>query len=209
MREMVSMVVVLALICGLSALVLATLKQATANRIEEQVLTYVQGPALEQVLPGHDNDPIAQRKKFRLPGRELPVTVFPARKDGELVAVALETMGKGYAGDIGVMVGFDMGDDTLTGIGITTMKETPGVGTAVAKHGFTGQFRDHPLQNLQLAANGGSIDAVSGATYSSQGAMEAVRKAADLYTTLQVALREHFRQEQEQGGQVPVITLSP
>lgn len=45
------------------------------------------------------------------------MTVFPGKKDGRLVAVALEHFGKGFGGDVGVMVGYDVNRDTLTGIG--------------------------------------------------------------------------------------------
>ena len=72
------------------------------------------------------------------------MTVFPGKKDGKLVAVALEHFGKGFGGDVGVMVGYDVNRDTLTGIGITTMKETPGLGTRVADPAFTGQFTGNP-----------------------------------------------------------------
>ncbi len=50
MKEMLRMILVLSLICGLSGLTLATVRQATSERIEEQVLTYVQGPASSRFL---------------------------------------------------------------------------------------------------------------------------------------------------------------
>ena len=123
MLAIIRMIVVLASICGLSGFALSYLKISTAPRIEEQVLTYVQGPAILKVFADIDNSPIAERKTFTLDGAK--VTVFPGKKDGRLVAVALEHFGKGFGGDVGVMVGYDVNRDTLTGIGITTMKETP------------------------------------------------------------------------------------
>jgi len=175
------MLVVLAAICGLSGFALSYLKMETAPRIEEQVLTYVQGPAILNVLTGIDNSPIAERRKFSVEGRS--VTVFPGRKDGKLVSVAIEDSGKGFGGEVGVMVGFDVSRDTLTGIGITTMKETPGLGTRIADPGFTGQFIGKPT-NEKLKSQGGSIDAVSGATISSTGAVTAVGRAAKSYAAL-------------------------
>ena len=130
MLAIIRMIVVLSSICGLSGFALSYLKISTAPRIEEQVLTYVQGPAILKVFADIDNSPIAERKTFTLDGAK--VTVFPGKKDGKLVAVALEHFGKGFGGDVGVMVGYDVNRDTLTGIGITTMKETPGLGTRVA-----------------------------------------------------------------------------
>ena len=117
MLAIIRMIVVLSSICGLSGFALSYLKISTAPRIEEQVLTYVQGPAILKVFADIDNSPIAERKTFTLDGAK--VTVFPGKKDGKLVAVALEHFGKGFGGDVGVMVGYDVNRDTLTGIGIT------------------------------------------------------------------------------------------
>jgi electron transport complex protein RnfG len=188
MKEMIRMMVVLSLICGLSGITLAALKQATAPIIEEQVLTFVQAPAIESVLPSHDNNPIKDRRTFTVDGTA--VTLFPAISNGALTGVALETSGKGYGGNIGVMVGFDVATDTLSGIGITTLKETPGVGSRVADHGFTAQFRGHGLASTELKKNGGDVEAVAGATISSTGTVSAVRQAVAIFNTLKPQLAD-------------------
>ncbi|EGB16074.1 electron transport complex, RnfABCDGE type, G subunit [Pseudodesulfovibrio mercurii] len=182
MKEMIKMMIVLSLICGIAGITLAALRQVTAPIIEEQVLTYVQAPAIESVLAGYDNNPIKDRRKFEVDGRT--VIVFPALKNGALVGVAFETSGKGYGGDIGVMVGFDVHAMALTGIGITTLKETPGVGARVAEHGYTTQFRGHSLEHMDLKKNGGDIQAVAGATISSTGTVAAVRDAIAIFNAL-------------------------
>jgi electron transport complex protein RnfG len=182
MKEMMKMMIVLSLICGIAGITLAALKQVTAPIIEEQVLTYVQAPAIESVLGGYDNNPIKDRKKFDVDGRT--VTVFPALNGGKLSGVAFETSGKGYGGDIGVMVGFDVSTMHLSGIGITTLKETPGVGARVAEHGYTTQFRNHPIESVELKKNGGDIEAVAGATISSTGTVIAVQRAVVIFNAL-------------------------
>lgn len=191
--EIMRMIVVLSLICGLSGLTLATIKDATKTKIEEQVLTYVQGPALEEVLPPHDNNPIAQRKSFEMPDGTR-ITIFPATSDGKLEAVALESSAKGYGGDIGVMVGFNAGEETLSGIGITTMKETPGIGSRVTESSFTGEFRNQPLGSITLKGQGGPIDGVSGATYSTAGVINAVNKAISTYEAIKPELVKIFQE---------------
>lgn len=182
MGAILRMLVVLSGICAVSGFALSYLKMVTAPVIEEQVLTYVQGPAIAKVFTQVDNSPVADRKKFTLPDGRL-VTVFPARKDGKLVGVALEDFGKGFGDNIGVMVAFDPQRDTLLGIGVTTMKETPGIGTLILAPAFTGQFVGKGL-NIGLKAQGGEIDAVSGATVSSTGATQAVANAAKVYSAL-------------------------
>lgn len=181
MIGMLRMVVVLSVLCGLSGFALSYLKMVTAPRIEEQVLTYVQGPALARVFTHTQNSPIADRRKFPLDHGS--ITVFPALRDGKLVGVALEEQGKGYGGEIGVMVGFNVDSDTLAGIGITTLKETPGLGMRVTEQAFSGQFAGARTP-VALASQGGSIDGVSGATISSGGVVTAVNKAVQVYSQL-------------------------
>ena len=181
---MIKMIVVLSVICLAAGLLLGTVKQATLSRIEEQVLICVKGPALKNVLKNFDNNPIADRQQFKVGKTDTQVIVFPAISKGCLTGVAIEGFGKGYGGDIGVMVGFDLKKDELTGIGITTMKETPGVGTSISKDDFTEQFFGHPVSNLSLKSQKGDIDAVSGATFSSKGAVDAVQKSVNIYTAI-------------------------
>ena len=97
--------------------------------------------------------------------------------------LAEEAKGKGYGGDVGVMVGFNVANDTLAGIGTTTLKETPGLGMRIAEPGFTGQFRGIAAP-VGLKSQGGSIDGISGATISSSGAVTAVNLAAEAYKAL-------------------------
>jgi len=182
MKEMLKMILVLSLICGLSGLTLATVRQATSQRIEEQVMTYVQGPALEQIFSDYDNNPVKDRKIFDLP--DGPVTVFPAIKNGTLTGVALETFGKGYGGDIGVMVGFVLDGTKLEGIGITTLKETPGLGARVVEPDYRDQFKGHTTDSIALKKQGGDIAAISGATISSTGTVAAVNDAVQIFNKI-------------------------
>jgi electron transport complex protein RnfG len=182
MGGIVKMVVVLSVICGLAGFTLSFLKQSMTPLIEEQVLTYVQKPAIESVLANVDNDPIAERKKFTTSrGRE--VMVFPAVRGGKLYGVALEEFSPGYGGDVGVIVGLEMDKPNLIGIGITTMRETPGLGTRIAQPKFAGQFKESPV-DVNLTSRGGKIDAVAGSTISSAAAVDSVRKAVQTFEEL-------------------------
>lgn len=186
MREIAGMIIVLSLICSISGFSLAYLKEKTAPIIEAQVLENVQGPAIKRVYPAAENEPVEERRAFELEGRK--VTVFPYMQGGRLVGVALESHGGGYGGDIGVMVGFNLENDTLLGIGVTQMKETPGLGTKIAEPKFSRQFTG-ASSGVELKSKGGTIDAVSGATISSAGVISAVQSAANDYQ----ALKEHIQ----------------
>ena len=92
----------------------------------------------------------------------------------------------------GVMVGFDMDKDDLAGIGLTTHKETPGLGARAAEPEFTGQFTAHPFFGLSLKNKGGDIDAVSGATITSTGVTGAVANAVKTFEAIKPQLLADF-----------------
>ena len=191
MKNIIKMVTVLSLLCAIAGFGLAYLKQSTALPIENQLLTYVQGPAILSVFDKIDNSPIKDRKKFKLEsGQE--VNVFPAFKDGKLVGVAIESFGQGFGGDIGVMAGFDLSSDKLFAIGITTMRETPGLGTVIANKPFTKLFINQALP-VALKSDGGQIDAISGATVSSRGAVLATTNAGIIYKSLKSQILQTWK----------------
>ena len=190
MMEIVRMVVVLSAITGLAGFVLSGLKVWTTPIIEEQVLTNVQGPALRQIFLQGDNDPIADRKRLPMPGNEdETIIVFPSLKGGKLQAVAMEASGKGYGGDVNVIVGFDVAADNLVGISVTTHKETPGLGSRIQEPAFTKQFKAKDPTKAALKRDGGDIDAISGATLSSVAAADAVKQAAGWYAALKDTIK--------------------
>jgi electron transport complex protein RnfG len=173
-REIVRMIVVLTLIGAASGLTLAAIHRVTAGPIEYQTIKFVKEPAVKKVLTGYDNDPILDRKKLEVGtdprGNPVEVTVFPAKKAGETFAVAVEGSGKGYHGQIGVMVGVSK-EGVILDIGITSHSETPGIGSRVTDETYTDQYKNLP------AKKDITVDAISGATYSSKGAVAAVNQA--------------------------------
>ncbi|MDL2316074.1 FMN-binding protein [Desulfovibrio sp. OttesenSCG-928-A18] len=191
MREILSMIIVLSAICSASGFALSYLKQTSAPLIEAQVLTYVQGPAIASVYPAAENDPVAERQPFNTPdGRR--VMVFPYKQGGKLLGVALENKAGGFGGDVNVMVGFNLGNDSLLGIGITEMKETPGLGTKVAEPKFTKQFIGASAA-VELSARGGKVDSVSGATISSAAVIGAVKAADQDYQALKAQILQTWQ----------------
>ena len=191
MKSILQMIVVLSVLCGMAGFCLSYLKMTTAPLIESQALTFVQGPAILEVFKNAENSPIEDRRSFTLAdGRR--VNVFPCMEGGRLTGVAVEQFGSGYGGDLGVVVGFRIAEDTLAGIGITTIKETAGVGTRVKEPSFLKQFPGKALP-VKLRNQGGEIDAISGATVSSNGVIGAVAKAVDVYQELKPLLLETWK----------------
>ena len=117
-------------------------------------------------------------------GEKDPLLLFVIKKDGVPYAVAFERFGQGFGGDLGVMIGYKLEDGSLVGIGITTLSETPGLGTRVTEPAFIDQFRGMaPDAILTVKKDGGDIDAVAGATISSRAVASALSQAKELYAS--------------------------
>ena len=174
MRDIIRMVVVLTLICAVSGLTLSLVYRVTEAPIEYQTIKFVKEPAVKKVLTGYDNDPILDRKKIVIGtddrGGPIELTIFPAKRQGEIFAVAIEGRGKGFHGTIGVMVGVSK-QGKITDIGITSHSETPGIGSRVTETTYTNRFKGIPITGKL------KVDGISGATYSSKGVMSAVTQA--------------------------------
>lgn len=185
MRDLIKMVVVLTVICGVSGLVLSYTNTATKTPREYQLLKYVQEPSIKAVLGVYDNDPVKDRIVITVgkdqKGKPVEKNIFPAKKGGKITGLAYSSVATGYHGPIDVMVGLDL-SGKLTGISIMSNTETPGLGARIVEPAFTKQFKGFTLtNNLNLTSKGGKIDSVSGATHSSEGVVEAVRKALELF----------------------------
>lgn len=183
MREMIKMVVVLTILSCFSGGVLAYLRNNTQERIDNQVLEFVKGPAIRGIFEGASNDPISDR--FTIKDDEVERTVFVAVIDGEARGVALETAAKGYGGDVGVMVGIDVKDNTLIGVGVTTHAETPGMGEkAKSDPSFAAQYIGLPLDKPI------SVNSISGATITSVAVSKAATEAGEIYKKMKPHIDE-------------------
>jgi Na+-translocating ferredoxin:NAD+ oxidoreductase subunit G len=193
MREMIKMVVVLTVLCSFSGGLLAALRNGTAEKIEIQQLTFVKGPAIMAILEGASNNPIANR--FKIEDQGIERNFFIGVFDGKASAVAFESSGKGFGGDIGIMVGINTSDDKILGVGVTTHSETPGVGAkAKTDPAFTAQFKNKPLVGtFQVKADGGQVDALSGATVTSRGVSGALTDAGAVYQRLKPQIVEKLQ----------------
>jgi H+/Na+-translocating ferredoxin:NAD+ oxidoreductase subunit G len=172
MKESIQMVVVLSLICAVCALGLSGFRSFTAERIVEQILENVQGPKVNIILDGSDNDLLADRKT--LPGDDAGI-LFLGKKDGKVWGIAYETQAEGFDGPISVMVGYNLGTNKIAGLQIISHTETPGIGSRVTEDTYTSKFNGLGLGlAFKTKGDGGDIDGVTGATYSSRGVCEAL-----------------------------------
>ena len=103
--------------------------------------------------------------------------IYTIYSDGNKVGYAFLAVGKGYGGDISILVGLT-DESTVKGIKIVSQQETPGLGTRITEPFFTDQFAGIDINDVALSRNGGKIDAITSSTISSSAVVEAVRNTA-------------------------------
>jgi electron transport complex protein RnfG len=91
-------------------------------------------------------------------------------QDQKLVSV------NGYGGEISMRVGISS-TRSVTGVKILKMQETPGLGTKAQEANFLAQFIGKTLSDRLQAKE--DIDAITGATISTQAVADGVRKALE------------------------------
>ena len=184
MNEMIKMVVVLTVLSVISGGALAYIQDSTTPLIEYNKLQFIKGPAIKSILSGTSNDPIVDR--FKIKEGDTERSFFVGEYDGKPTAVAFESSGKGFGGDVGIVVGVDLDNDKILGVGVTTHSETPGVGSrAKTDPTFVAQFKGQSLENtFKVKADGGQVDAIGGATITSRAVASALTDAGKVYQEL-------------------------
>ncbi len=152
MRELINMVVVLTGISLASGGLLASLREGTQERIDQQVLEFVKGPSVRAVFKDAANDPIATR--FQLKDGEAVRTFFVGEIEGAFRGVALES-----------------------------------------DPAFTAQFNGVPVSGpAKVTKDGGSINAISGATITSRAVAGGVSNAFTVYERLKPQIEQKLKE---------------
>jgi Na+-translocating ferredoxin:NAD+ oxidoreductase subunit G len=195
MREMLKLFIAVVVFSCLSGGVLAAIQNVTKERIEYQQLKFIKGPTIKGIMEGCSNDPLIDRLKILDEAKEM--NFFIGKFEGKPTAVAFETFGKGFGGVLGVIVGVNLENDKIIGVGVTTHSETPGVGSrAKSDPQFAAQFKGLPIaEPFKVKADGGQIDALSGATISSRGVCGAVVEAGEIYKKLKPTIIEKIKEK--------------
>ena len=112
-------------------------------------------------------------------------------ESGEVIGYAIPVSSKGYGGDVSVMVGISSVDGGMvTGVEVLSHSETPGLGANATNESFRNQFKDNPsLHGFSVVKDGsggteGKIDAITGATITSNAVKNAVNEALNIYMSL-------------------------
>ena len=103
--------------------------------------------------------------------------IYIIYSDGAGIGYAFLAVGKGYAGDIDILVGLE-DETTIKGITIVSQAETPGLGDRITESSFTDRFGGLDIDSVALRRDGGQIDAITGSTISSATVVNIVRTTA-------------------------------
>ena len=157
----------LVFICIVAAGLLSWVYSFTKDRIEEDTRQKVRASLVELL-----GDTTLTFKPV------IPDTLWGFYRDTTKLGIIFRSYGKGYGGPIPVLVALSM-DTTVLAIRPATpaegLKETPGLGTKITEPEFTDQFTNKKPSQIKLKRDGGEIDAITGATISSRGVVEAIQ----------------------------------
>lgn len=182
MKEIIKLGVILLIITSVAGLILGFTNDLTQGIIQERALAETR-EALIALLPEAedfgmiDDEEILSRKNI--------LEVYEGISNGEVIGYTVQVNPQGYDGRIKMLVGIS-GEGRITGVKIGEHTETPGVGSKIADASFTNQFLDKATEAEFIPTKGGEtddqyIEAISGATISSEAAVEGVNSARSLF----------------------------
>lgn len=157
------LVVTLAAICVAIALLLAVVNAVTADKIAENAMRSKQDAVLTIFKKGSSCELYRTFEN----GSE----VYLVYRDGGVIGYCVFVSSVGFRGVIDMMVGINSAYET-EGVKIVSMSETPGVGTKAGAPDFLDRF-----VGASHSDPAGGVDAISGATVSSEAVKAGVVSA--------------------------------
>lgn len=171
MNESVKMIVTLIVIAVVVALALSGVNGLTKAKIEQNSIDKL-NKSLQEVMVADSYDVIKDDETG---------TVYEAKKGGETVGYCVQNTVSGYGGDLTVLTGV-YADGTVSKVEILAHGETPGLGAKSTDDSFKGQYVGKTAGEITVVKNSPGaqdIQAISGATITSNAVTEAVNQARD------------------------------
>ncbi len=185
MRQILKMVLVLTVLGLVSGLILSLVSNYATPIINENNREAIK-EAVFYVLPNTEDYEVKT-----IEGKEVYVT---RDSEGQVNGYGFTASGSGYQGTIELMVGVKPDFKEIQGIQILESSETPGLGGKIRGDNFKNQFRDKDASSgVSLVKSAptepGEIEAITGATISSQAVVDIINKGL-----------EHVKNLMEAGG---------
>ncbi|MDO4493111.1 MAG: RnfABCDGE type electron transport complex subunit G [Clostridia bacterium] len=181
MPEIAKLGLKLFLLAAVAGLALGITNEVTKGPIEKQKIAASNAARIAVLPEGKDFEPIV--------GITDKVDELFTAKDenGNVVGHTGMIKVQGFGGPIEVTVGVN-NEGTVTGISVggSDFQETAGLGAKTKDAEFTDRFKgiDAKTANIAVAADGGVIEAVTGATISSRAVSNGVKTVADAILAL-------------------------
>ena len=167
------MVVSLLITCLVAGFALAEVFAMTKPKIEQQKIDATNS-ALGQVL--------ATAQSFKEITKDS--LWYGLDQSGAKTGIAIRSARRGYGGPVPVLVGLDLAG-RIVGLKVASpaegLKETPGLGLKATEDWFARQFVGLDSA-IALKQEGGTIDAISGATITSRAVARGVAQAISKYS---------------------------
>jgi electron transport complex protein RnfG len=174
-NEMIKPTLVLLAICMVVTAALAYTFQLTAPIIEAINMKNA-NIARGEVLPQGQG-------AFSKVDAQLPENVSELYKANNGAGVVFTALDKGFGGQLTVMVGIDS-QGAVTGVKVTQHTETPGLGTKAMTTNYLSQYQGKKAITRTNETGKTQIDAITGATLSSNGIFRATNTALEQYKVL-------------------------
>lgn len=159
LRLTLTLLVITAVVAGLLGLVNALTAERIAELTKEKAVA-----AMREVLPADDYEPLDVTA-------EGISEAYRAVGAGDVVRVSVN----GFGGAIDMMVGVDE-NGGVTGVSVISHSETASLGANCTREDFRAQFVG-ASDALAVKKDGGTIDALTGATVTSRAVTEGVNRA--------------------------------
>ncbi|MEO0071150.1 MAG: FMN-binding protein [candidate division WOR-3 bacterium] len=160
--------------CLIAGFALSQVYSLTKSRIDFQRNVLAFQEAFAQVFPN------AERFEPATPDSLVWLAFVKGERIGSIIKVAKQ----GYGGLVPVTAGIDL-DGKIVAIKVASpsegLKETPGLGLKATEEDFRKQFSGKTATQLQLTKDGGTIQAITGATITSRAITEALREGMEKY----------------------------
>ena len=181
------LVVVLGLITFVCALLLGLINGITKDKIEQNGIE-TRNAAMSEIIPDAEFADVEVPADYAAPAdKNQPVVsgVYQATLGGEAAGYCVEVNPKGFGGALKMIVGINA-DGTVAGIKVTEASETPGLGAkAQSDANWVAQFAGAAADgSLAVSKDGGTINAITGATITSRAVTLGVNTAANCVASL-------------------------
>ncbi len=172
MKYILRLTLTLLLITAVVAGLLAFVNELTAGRIDELTRQKAE-QAMREVLPAQDYTPL---------DAALPQGVTEAYRAGD-AGYVVRVAPNGFGGAIDLMVGVKA-DGTVNGVAVIAHSETASLGANCTREEFRAQYVGG-AGPFAVGQDGGTIEALTGATVTSRAVTDGVNAALDFVREVQ------------------------